>query len=90
MASIRIFKKEINDVLSEVIEQCYVCQLSGDDKIYAKAEKIIEDAIATFDGLIEKLNQDDIENYKTHVRGLRTELQEKSEKLFNEIKKISK
>lgn len=89
MASIRIFKKEINNVLSEVIEQCYICQLSGDDKIYAKAEKIIEEALATFDGLIEKLNQDDIENFKAHVRSLRAELYEKSEKLLSDVKKIS-
>ena len=57
MASIRKFKKEINDVLSGIIEDCYVCQLEGDDKISAKAEKIIDEAITTFDELISKLHQ---------------------------------
>ena len=37
MASIRKFKKEINDVLSGIIEDCYVCQLEGDDKVSAKS-----------------------------------------------------
>ena len=54
MASIRKFKKEINDVLSGIIEDCYACQLEGDDKISAKAEKIIDEAITTFDDLIRK------------------------------------
>lgn len=89
MASIRIFKKEINDELSEVIEKCYECQLTADDKIHAKAEKIIDDAISTFDGLIQKLNQNDVEDYKSHVKGLRSELNKKSEKLLNDIKKLS-
>ena len=89
MASIRLFKKEINDELSEVIEKCYECQLTADDKVHAKAEKIIDEAISTFDGLIEKLHQNDVENYKAHVKALRLELNKKSEKLLSDIKKIS-
>jgi len=89
MASIRIFKKEINDELSEVIEKCYECQLTADDKIHAKAEKIIDEAISTFDGLIQKLNQNDVEDFKAHVKGLRSELNKKSEKLLSDIKKLS-
>ena len=88
MASIRLFKKEVNDVLSEVIEQCYECQLSGDDKIYNKAEKIIEEAITTFDEIIEKLHQNDIEDYKSHFKGLRTELNKKYEKLSKYISEL--
>lgn len=89
MASIRLFKKEINDALSEVIEKCYECQLTADDKIHAKAEGIIDNAITTFDGLIEKLHQKDIENYKQHIKGLRVELNEKAAKLSADIQKLS-
>jgi len=89
MASIRLFKKEINDVLSEVIERCYECQLTADDKIHAKAESIIDEAITTFDGLIHKLSQKDIENYKQHIKSLRSELNEKSDKLLAEVQKLS-
>jgi len=39
MASIRKFKKEINDVLSGIIEDCYVCQLEGDDKVSQKLKR---------------------------------------------------
>lgn len=88
MASIRLFKKEVNNVLSEVIEQCYECQLSGDDKTYGKAEKIIEEAITTFDEIIEKLHQDDIDDYKSHFKGLRNELNNKYEKLSKDISKL--
>lgn len=89
MASIRLFKKEINDALSEVIEKCYECQLTADDKTHAKAEGIIDEAITTFDGLIEKLHQKDVENYKQHIKGLRVELNEKSDKLLAEVQKLS-
>jgi len=89
MASIRLFKKEVNDLLSEVIERCYECQLTADDKIHAKAESIIDEAIETFDSLIHKLSKNDVENYKQHIKSLKVELNEKYEKLLADVQKLS-
>jgi hypothetical protein len=89
MASIRKFKKEINDVLSGIIEECYVCQLEGDDKTSAKAEKIIDEAITTFDELIAKLHQKDVEDQKTHLRELKASLNKKSVLLSGKISKLT-
>ncbi len=89
MASIRKFKKEINDVLSGIIEDCYVCQLEGDDKISAKAEKIIDEAITTFDDLIAQLHQKDVADQKTHLRALKASLNDKSAQLLDKISKLT-
>ena len=89
MASIRKLKKEMNTVLSEIIEECYVCQLNSDDKTSAKAEKIIDEAIATFDDLIANLHQKDVKDQKSHLKSLRATLNEKSAALSEKIKKIS-
>ena len=89
MASIRLLKKEMNTVLSEIIEDCYVCQLEGDDKTAAKAEKIIDEAIATFDELIAKLNQRDVENRSAHLKELKASLFKKSEALSAKIDKLT-
>lgn len=88
MASIRKLKKEMNTVLSEIIEDCYVCQLNGDDKTAAEAEKIIDESIETFDALIEKLHQKEVPNVKAHLREIRTDLQEKSALLSKKIEKL--
>ena len=89
MASIRLLKKEMNTVLSEIIEDCYVCQLEGDDKVAAKAEKIIDEAIATFDELIVKLNQRDVDNRSAHLKEVKASLHKKSEALSAKIGKLS-
>lgn len=89
MASIRKLKKEMNDVLSEIIEDCYVCQLNSDDKTAAKAEKIIDEAIITFDELIVKLHQKDVEDRKAHLKGLRADLNKKAKSLSDKINKLS-
>lgn len=89
MASIKNLKKEINNVLSEIIEDCYVCQLNGDDKVSAKAEKIIDEAIATFDELIAKLHEKGVESQKSHFQALRKSLNEKSASLSDKIGKLA-
>jgi len=89
MSSVRNFKKELNQVLSEIIEECYVSQLSGDDKNYAKAEKIIDEAIATFDELIIGLHQKPEGTAKAHFKALREELQKRTDKLSAQIIKLN-
>ncbi|UCE93038.1 MAG: hypothetical protein JSV73_09490 [Flavobacteriaceae bacterium] len=89
MASIRKLKKDMNTVLSDIIEDCYVCQLNGDDKVAAKAEKIIDEAIQTFDDLIVKLHQKDVDNLKLHLRGVRAALIKKSDELTAKIEKLT-
>lgn len=88
MASVKNFKKEINDVLSDIIEDCYICQLNSDDKISNKAEKIIEEAINTFDDLIVKLNQSGVENKKKHFHKIKSDLKSKASKLQIKLEKL--
>lgn len=88
MASVKGLKKNINDELSNIIEECYLIQLNGDDKTSAKAEKVIDEAIATFDDLIVKLNQIDVDNKKKHFNSIRKDLQSKAEKLMDKVGKL--
>jgi len=89
MASRREFKKNLNDDLSEIIEQCYVIQLSSDDKKAAKADKIIDEAIASFDTLIEKLYQKNVESAKGHYKELKQDLAKSTDKLMKQIEKLN-
>ncbi len=88
MASIKDLKKNINFVLSDVIEECYVSQLSGDDKNNAKIEKIIDEAIATFDDLITKVNEKNIENKNKHFKSVNADLESKVNKLLIKLEKL--
>jgi len=89
MASVKNFKKEINNVLSDIIEECYVCQLTSDDKISAKADKIIDEAILTFDELIVKLNQKNVDNKKKHFQSIQADLNSKAAKMIGKLEKIT-
>lgn len=88
MASIKNLKKDINFVLSEIIEECYVSQLSGDDKTNAKIEKLIDETITTFDDLIVKINDKSVENKNKHFKSINNELQAKAHKLLVKLEKL--
>jgi len=89
MASVKNLKKDINYVLSDIIEECYVWQmLQEDDKKAGKAEKIIDEAIVTFDELIEKVNIKNIENKKAHFKAISTDLEKKAKGLLSKIEKL--
>ncbi len=89
MASVKNLKKDINYVLSDIIEECYVWQMLQDDpKKVDKAEKIIDEAIITFDELIVKVNAKDVENKKAHFKAVQNELQTKGQLLLDKIEKL--
>lgn len=89
MASIKNLKKDINTVLSDVIEECYAWQITQEDTKKAnKAEKIIDEAITTFDDLIVKVNTKEVDNRKTHFKAISKELETKANALLAKIEKL--
>jgi predicted translin family RNA/ssDNA-binding protein len=89
MASVKNLKKDINYVLSDIIEECYVWQiLQEDDKKSEKSEKIIDETIIVFDALIDKVHAKDVENKKLHFKAINKELEEKAMSLLAKIQKL--
>lgn len=87
MANIRDLKKTINYELSGVIEECYTWQLANADKA-EKAEKIIDQAIESFDILIEKVNETDVANKKVHFQTITKELKKSTSSLMKKLVKL--
>lgn len=85
MANVRDLKKDINYVLGDIIEAVYIWELTNPDKENKKAEAIIDEAITTFDDLIAKVNQKDVENKKKHFKTVNTELEDRGRKLIDKI-----
>ena len=89
MANKRDLKKDINYVLGDIIEAVYIWEYANTDKDTKKSEAIIDDAIATFDELIAKVNAKDVENKKAHFKGIQQELEDKGRALIERINKLS-
>ncbi|GER60289.1 hypothetical protein [Patiriisocius marinus] len=85
MANKRDLKKDINYVLGDIIEAVYIWELTNPGKDTKESQKIIDDAISTFDDLIVKVNTRDVENTKQHFKGVNAELETKGRALIDRI-----
>lgn len=88
MANIRDLKKDINYVLGDIIEAVYIVEAANNKQDSKEGAKIIDGAIETFDDLIAKVNQRDVENRKAHLKGVREELEKKSKALVDQLNKL--
>ena len=84
MASVRDLKRNINDVIGDIIEAVYIWELSNPKADNKKAEAIIDEAITTFDELIVKVNTN-VDNKKQHFNGVRQELEDRGRALIDKI-----
>ena len=88
MANKKDLKKDINYVLGDIIEAVYVWEYSNTDKDTKKSEAIIDEAIATFDELIAKVNDRKVEDKKAHFKAINKELEDKGRALIEKINKL--
>ncbi|WP_248723550.1 hypothetical protein [Seonamhaeicola sp. ML3] len=84
MASKRDLKKDINNVLGDVIGEA----LEHLDKNAEKSEAIVDEAIATFDDLIAQVNKRNVDNAKAHFKSISSQLEDKGKALLGKINKL--
>lgn len=88
MANVRDLKKDINYVLGDIIEAVYFWEYENTDKDTKKSEAIIDEAIETFDELIAKVNDKNVENKKEHFKSISQELETRGRALIDKINKL--
>jgi len=88
MANKRDLKKDINYVFGDIIEAVYYWELENSDKPTKESEAIIDEAIASFDELIGRVNDRSVEDKKEHFKSINTDLEAKGRALIDRINKL--
>ncbi len=88
MASIRILKRDINNVLGDIIEAVYIVEATQGSEPTQEGSAIIDKAIDTFDTLISKVNDKEVENRRKHLKEVRKELETEATALVGRINKL--
>ena len=89
MSSIRDLKKDINNVLGDIIEAVFILEDAKDKPESKEGSAIVDSAIATFDELIAKVNNRDVENRSAHLKKVRAELEKKAQALVDKVNKLA-
>ncbi|AWI25701.1 hypothetical protein [Flavobacterium pallidum] len=85
MANVRNLKKDINYVLGDIIEAVYLFEMSTTGKPTEQTNAIIDEALASFDSLIAKVNAKKTGNTKAHFKQISTELEQSATQLIAKI-----
>ena len=85
MANVKNLKKDINFVLGDIIEAVYLFEMSTTGKPTAETNALIDEAIASFDDLITKVNAKKVENKKAHFKQINLELEQAANQLIVKI-----
>jgi hypothetical protein len=85
MANVKNLKKDINFVLGDIIEAVYIYEMTTTGKPSENTNAIIDEAIASFDVLITKVNAKNVENKKAHFKQINAELEQTANQLVEKI-----
>ena len=88
MSSIRLFKKEINNIVGSYIEEVYDWELNHPDADPESTEQLIDKSIALFDDLIEKIHQAKRQGGKEGFKALKEHLNTSIDALQKELTKL--
>lgn len=88
MANKRDLKKDINYVFGDIIEAVYFWELENAEKPTKASDAIIDDAIASFDELIGRVNDKSVENTKIHFKTINSDLEARGRALIDRINKL--
>ncbi|KGO89442.1 hypothetical protein [Flavobacterium suncheonense] len=85
MASVRNLKKDINYVLGDIIEAVYLYEMTTTGKPTAASDAVIDEAITSFDALISRVNQRNVDDKKSHFRQINKDLEAAANQLVEKI-----
>ncbi|MES2543984.1 MAG: hypothetical protein V4548_03800 [Bacteroidota bacterium] len=85
MANVKNLKKDINYVLGDIIEAVYLYEIATTGQPTPETNALIDEAIASFDVLITKVNAKNVENKKAHFKQINLDLEKTANQLITKI-----
>jgi chitinase len=74
MASVKNLKKDLNNIIGEIIQNVNLWQLENLDVDLKKSEKLIDECFDAFDAFIKKIHNKDVKDKNKYYKALNLEL----------------
>ncbi len=89
MASLRLVKKDVDFLISEVVSDCWMFVYLNPGKKYEEAVEVISEAVEFRNELYSKINHPDKENIKSYYKSVNEELLKGVDSLFLKISALA-
>ena len=90
MANLRVIKKDIDFLLTEVISDCWAFIYSNPAKKGDEAIEIISDAVELRNNLYDRVNKPEKSNIKAYYKAVNEDLLKGADALFMRISNLAK
>lgn len=88
MASVKNLKKDLNNIIGEIIQNINLWELENSDKDLTKSEKLVDQCFDAFDEIIKKIHLKDVKNKKEHFKNVSLDLTKKASELVASFNKL--
>ena len=88
MASVKNLKKDINYILGDIIEECYMWELLNPKADAKKSQAVVDEAISSYDSLLNKVNAKQVENKRAHYKSIQSDLETVASSLIVKVNKL--
>ena len=88
MASVKNLKKDLNNIIGEIIQNINLWQLENPDKDVKKSEKLIDECFDVFDNIIKKIHKKDVTDVNKHFKNISLELTDIASDLVKKFNKL--
>ena len=88
MASVKNIKKDLNNIVGEIIQNINLWELENSDKDLTKSEKLVDQCFSAFDEIIKKIHLKDVKNKKEHFKAVSLDLTQKTSELVAAFNKL--
>jgi len=85
MASIKHLKRDLNYVMGDIIEAAYIHQMANPKADPKTIDEIVDEAVATYDEMIVKINDRSQENRGQYLKQVNKELEQKATGLIEKL-----
>jgi hypothetical protein len=89
MASVKNLKKEINYVLGDIVNIVYVWEMTNVGKPTETSDQLVDTIYETFDSLMTRANQKDVENKKAHFKKIRKDYEAAANQFVAKINELN-
>jgi len=85
MASIKHLKRDLNYVMGDIISAAYIHQMANPKADPKTIDEIVDEAVATYDEMIGKINDRSQENRGQHLQQVNKDLEKKATTLIGKL-----
>jgi hypothetical protein len=89
MASVRILKKEVRNIIGDIIDAIYFNEITSTGKPSDASSALLMESISAYDEFMARINQKPLESSKSHFKSIRNDFEKTVYQLIEKVNTLN-